>query len=82
MITSASARRRSILQSIATGCLQTDKRVSVENFCGIILLHHSAYFDIEVFKKSLVGALTCFSCNVYFEPNDIKNVVVSKCVVL
>ena len=31
-----------ISQSTATGCLQTDKRVSVENFCRLILLHNSA----------------------------------------
>ena len=43
VMTSASVRRRSISQSIVTGCLQTDKRVSVENFCGLILHHNSAY---------------------------------------
>ena len=54
-----------------------DKRVSFENFCGLILLHKSACFDFEVFGKSLVGALICFSCNVYFKPTDIKSVFAS-----
>ena len=77
VIMSASVRRQSISQSITTVCLQTEKRVSVKNFCGLILFHNSAYFDFEVFKKSLVGALICFSCNVYFEPIDIKNLFAS-----
>ena len=50
-------KKTSVSQLIATECLQTDKRVSVENF----FLHNSAYFDFEVFRKSLVGALICLS---------------------
>ena len=51
------------------------QRVSVENFCGLKLLHNSVYFNFEVFRKQLIGVLICFNCNVYFEPIDIKNLL-------